>query len=1223
MNSGFYTSVIEWVAMSLQSTYNILGESFHPNPIPASLQGDERVKAAERNKKKLIESLLCLRPGAEIKPDDLEALKEYLSKHSTSQKLITYLFGEGFKIKSTKDGLAQESLAKFKECNKGYFDAENPQHQALYQACYTMCMHRAKLVEKDNQVQEVGTRAYKMMVLFSPEPLTDNIQDIFKNADVFITKHLSNPGVRAVHDIGINKMPAYNPANPPFNLPAWKAVLNTCGMELVRGFGDIVEVEEVIKKEKGLEGALESTNVPKDKKGFEDAFKKVVYERYDENPEFGDLFRHYKAPKAMFNKALDRMKEGGLKTDVSDKKLAAKIEDHIPDVAVKLSNDMYMVKLPSNDPRALILGQITNCCQSIDGHSAQCVMDGVNLANNGFYVIVKAAKDKPFDPRKWGMEDFEKQGHKLVGQSYTWRGKDGGLTLDSIEMLGSFRNEVNVADAMKKFGTTVSEKDPTVSRVMLGVGGGTAAVMEADVNKNPELLQSNYVETMRTGVNYYDSYNQYEVHVSNALKIVREAMKSTFTGSFEERVNKCADILQEWYSPNSVHGENIAILLKPFGIELDHLYIPYGADAGQIKNALVKIIISQCDQANDAIQDSVDLFLQKISKALSTDIQIDNNVLRMYRSQLEVAHITSLEQAKFLQGMDVREITKLGEYARVMTSSTITQYCQDLESLRMIHRNFMDLDDDTKKLLTSKNAQAIYGTGKCSIGDLQSLSPDYIQVLTNPNIRFGYDRGVFTFEDLMKITPVDRIWDLIERYAMLGYQYGYFTFDQLSKVASADVGKLTTLFNCYKEGWFTFDQISGESSKISALTTPAAQYLYSTGVAFGVLQALEENKLLALTSSNAEKCYIGSHIKFADLERLSVPEIRALISDKAYNGYKNKCFTFDQLSKVNLQEYEKLADEKLLTGYQSGWFTFDQLSKLDQQTRDAVTSSNAQSVYRSGYSTVNDLLQAKDVESINAITSSIAQLGYNEGWFAAKDLLKAKDAESINALTRARDGYRSGYFTVNDLLQAKDAKSIKAMTSSDAKLGYDKGWYVAKDLLKAKDAESIDALTSVRGYEKGYFTVNDLLQVNDPEHIKALADPVVIYGYKQGYFTVNDLLQVKDVERIKALTTPYSIGILYVDKEKACTFDQLKVFSAQEITVLLSSDAREQYKKCITFEQYAASQGITLPPNPSPLDAAKSHLPSKSTLDKEQVKTWVEKVEKSPNSPSRSRPDSL
>lgn len=73
------------------------------------------------------------------------------------------------------------------------------------------------------------------------------------------------------------------------------------------------------------------------------------------------------------------------------------------------------------------------------------------------------------------------------------------------------------------------------------------------------------------------------------------------------------------------------------------------------------------------------------------------------------------------------------------------------------------------------------------------------------------------------------------------------------------------------------------------------------------------------------------------------------------------------------------------------------------------------------------------------------------------------------------------------------------------------------------------------------------------------------------------------------------------------------LFQLHIVLVLLKHDLCYSMN-LLQVEQYATSQGITLPSNPSPVNAAaKSHFPSKSTLDKEQVKTWVDKVENSPN----------
>lgn len=126
-------------------------------------------------------------------------------------------------------------------------------------------------------------------------------------------------------------------------------------------------------------------------------------------------------------RTLDLMNMSTLNVSDDRKTLRLKEEDNIPDITVEISkNKYYLIKLPSDNLRNLILGQITKNCQSIDNYAENCAIDGVNLPNNGFYAFIKV-KDKNFDVSNIDGDNFEKSGNKIVGQSYAYIGTDGAL----------------------------------------------------------------------------------------------------------------------------------------------------------------------------------------------------------------------------------------------------------------------------------------------------------------------------------------------------------------------------------------------------------------------------------------------------------------------------------------------------------------------------------------------------------------------------------------------------------------------------------------------------------------------------------------------------------------------------------------------------------------------------------------------------------------------------
>lgn len=120
---------------------------------------------------------------------------------------------------------------------------------------------------------------------------------------------------------------------------------------------------------------------------------------------------------------------------LADPKL--KTSDAIPDITIDgkdLGKDFesyYMVKLQPGDHRGLLLGKLTNCCQSIGDHGTACAGDGMKNPRSGFVAIFKKSKAGVMDPTH----------DRIIAQSYVWLGKDDAtkdhFVFDSYERLGA------------------------------------------------------------------------------------------------------------------------------------------------------------------------------------------------------------------------------------------------------------------------------------------------------------------------------------------------------------------------------------------------------------------------------------------------------------------------------------------------------------------------------------------------------------------------------------------------------------------------------------------------------------------------------------------------------------------------------------------------------------------------------------------------------------------
>lgn len=116
--------------------------------------------------------------------------------------------------------------------------------------------------------------------------------------------------------------------------------------------------------------------------------------------------------------------------------------------------------LEKGDPLGGLLGEITNCCQTIHSAASSCCRHGMTNPNGGFVV-------------------FELEG-KIIGQSWVWYDKQSEkICLDNVEVPRSAKNKAvkeksdfkNCLKRLSKnFKTAMKEKGRNVSYVTMGAG---------------------------------------------------------------------------------------------------------------------------------------------------------------------------------------------------------------------------------------------------------------------------------------------------------------------------------------------------------------------------------------------------------------------------------------------------------------------------------------------------------------------------------------------------------------------------------------------------------------------------------------------------------------------------------------------------------------------------------------------------------------------------------
>lgn len=361
----------------------------------------------------------------------------------------------------------------------GYFTGcDDSALKDLYKQLVQSTRKMAVLFEENNNSEDTIAyeNAYKLMALFvdpdKPIKLNEQFNEVSKRTHKLL--HQSDVKFeKPFHDVLLVKL-ALPSATSFQDKSGWRNLIDSIGM---RAFPFFAMADKMEAKAAEVDG---QPLAPQSRREAERIFVKLKYARGNEDPEFAALCHANKVDEKTFNKCLDYMRAipGWPK----------KNEDNLPDIEVHGEGDAAgyrIVKLPINDKRALILGEITDCCQSIDGHSEQCVKDGVSLTDNGFYVILKEDK---------------KGNTKIIGQSYAWRSKSGGLCLDSVECLKDSISNDALKALLTGFSQQILSEDPDMKMITIGRGGKTPKGMFADAF-SPEIMSQ--------GMLYGDAWSQY------------------------------------------------------------------------------------------------------------------------------------------------------------------------------------------------------------------------------------------------------------------------------------------------------------------------------------------------------------------------------------------------------------------------------------------------------------------------------------------------------------------------------------------------------------------------------------------------------------------------------------------------------------------------------------------------------------------------------------------
>lgn len=370
----------------------------------------------------------------------------------------------------------------------GYFPSDSTELHELFNELTIACRHMTIFFEKNNfQADAMAYEyAHKLMVLFiNPnEPIQKSklYSSIFR-----LLNGLSNDKKHPLHEAFIMQFYKLPLASEIQDILGWRRLLFTCGWPILNVWNNAKWIEAQIEKQT-------DEHLKRAPKNLAEAKLMMLYIQYgraNENPNFAQLCYQYKVSEEQFNLCLDLLSTGWPK----------KHHDSLPNMWIigqGPANGFHWVKLPPTDKRALILGEITHCCQSIGQHSENCVLDAIHLAHNGIYVLLKQRKStysKPIINGEINELDF-----KIVGQSYVWRSFNHNLCLDSIECLPNEVSPEALKTLLINFSNWTFFYDSRIRVITAGQGG-----------KTPHGLFENasISEHMREGTFCTDSFLQY------------------------------------------------------------------------------------------------------------------------------------------------------------------------------------------------------------------------------------------------------------------------------------------------------------------------------------------------------------------------------------------------------------------------------------------------------------------------------------------------------------------------------------------------------------------------------------------------------------------------------------------------------------------------------------------------------------------------------------------
>jgi len=445
-------SVEVLVSEKLDAEKDVLKRIYFPNMNTQQIQGEiQSARFAEFPQLKYV--LGCIfaqekHPGVIAIP---ESLPDWTPPHTYTKKSL------------------QDLISKYR-----YFDITS-EAMEFFETLQPLCRKMTQLVERQADDDEM---AYKLMVLFPQrDEFSDHTGCLKAISEKFNGISKKVQAQKPYHRAFVTELGNFPSFETQEKIDAWREFIVREKFDALAFFADCNSF----------------TSIPKNLKEAKTAQLAKRYSRAEEDIEFAAFCKSLLIDNDGFESGLEFIRAGW----------PTKIVDNLPDVGViKHDVDNYeyrWVKLPQREKHALYLGKMTGCCQFINGDSRQCVIDGISLSDNGFYVLLKKkiTQQPATEPKKDGANVLDGE---IVAQSYAWISTNGNLCLDSLEWNQERVSEEILETLMSKFADKVFQKYPLVKYVNVGTGGHTPEQF------GPIALLS---ETQRQGTTYGDAAVQF------------------------------------------------------------------------------------------------------------------------------------------------------------------------------------------------------------------------------------------------------------------------------------------------------------------------------------------------------------------------------------------------------------------------------------------------------------------------------------------------------------------------------------------------------------------------------------------------------------------------------------------------------------------------------------------------------------------------------------------